>query len=78
MHHLSPKNILILDPFGNLKGVFTYAESTYYTIMTRNLLLGYDSTTSTYIALIQSNFAYGNGFKLFGFTFSSSNPAPSF
>ena len=73
----TPNTILILDPDGNLKGAYTYVYS-YYDLMIRNLLLGYVSTTSTYTALIQTTFSSGNGYKLFSFSFSSSNSAPTF
>jgi hypothetical protein len=45
--------ILILDPNGILKGAHTYAEITNYNKFWRNLLLGYYSATSTFIALVQ-------------------------
>ena len=64
--------ILILNPLGELKGAYTYADTGYYDVMMRNLLLGYDQATSTYTALIQTES------NSFGFTFSSSNSAPSF
>jgi hypothetical protein len=44
----------------------------------RNLLLGYDSTDSTYTTLVQTTLGSGNGYKLFAFAFSSSNSAPKF
>jgi hypothetical protein len=75
---VNPKLILILDPNGNLKGAYTYVNSPDYQILWRNLLLGYDSTTLTYTALVQTILATGNGYKLFAFTFRSFNSAPSF
>jgi hypothetical protein len=47
-----PYYLLILDINGNLKGAYTYAAD--YNYLSRNLLLGYDSATSTYTALVQS------------------------
>jgi hypothetical protein len=67
----SPYFLLILGPAGNLKGVYTYGVTPKYHWMWRNLLLGYDSSTSTYTALIQITLDSGNGFKVFSFTFSS-------
>jgi hypothetical protein len=43
----------------------------------RNIILGYDSATSTFTALVQAGMLSGNGYKLFGFTFSSLNSAPT-
>jgi hypothetical protein len=44
----------------------------------RNLLLGYDSITSTYTAVAQTALPSNNGYKLFAFNFGSSNSAPIF
>ena len=41
----NPNFMLILDPDGNLKGAYTYVNSSHYQMMWRNLLLGYDPTT---------------------------------
>jgi hypothetical protein len=41
----NPNFMLILDPDGNLKGAYTYVNSSFYQMMWRNLLLGYDPTT---------------------------------
>jgi hypothetical protein len=49
----SPNLILILDPDGNLKGAYSYTGIPDYNYLSRNLLLGYDST-STYTALVQT------------------------
>jgi hypothetical protein len=68
---------LILDTDGNLKGAYTYAEIPNYDRFWRNLLLGYDSATSTYTALVQTSVSY-NVYKLFAFTFSSSSSIPTF
>ena len=75
---VNPNCLLILDPNGNLKGAYTYANMPNYNGYWRNLLLGYESTTSTYTALVQTTLASGLGYKLFAFTFSSSNSAPTF
>ena len=75
---ISPNIMMIFDPNGNLKGAYTYADSSHYDIKWRNLLLGYDSATSTYTAIIQSRLSSSRGYKLFSFTFSSSNSAPVF
>jgi fumarylacetoacetate (FAA) hydrolase family protein len=72
----SPNIILILDSDGNLKGAYTYANIPSYDRFSRNLLLGYDS--STYNALVQTSLSSGNGYKLFAFTFSSSSSTPTF
>ena len=73
-----PNLILILDPDGNLKGSYTYSGIPYYyDRFLRNLLLGYDSATSTYTALVQT-YVSTNGYKLFAFTFSSSSSTPTF
>ena len=69
---------MIFDPDGTLKGAYTYAENQGYNYYWRNLLLGYDSATSTYTALIQSTRSSSLGYKLFGFTFSSLSSAPTF
>ena len=45
-----PNLILILDPDGNLKGAYTYANIHNYDNFSRNLLLGYE--LSTYTALL--------------------------
>ena len=37
--------LLILDPYGNLKGAYTYVNCFHYEMMWRNLLLGYEPTT---------------------------------
>ena len=71
-HNFNPDKILILNPLGELKGAYSNADPAYYDVMMRNLLLGYDTATSTYTALIQTRS------NSFGFTFSSSNSAPSF
>ena len=68
--------ILILDPDGNLKGAYTYDIPYYDDKFSRNLLLGYES--STYTALVQTRRASGNGYKLFAFSFNSSSSAPTF
>jgi hypothetical protein len=47
-----PYYILILDPVGNLKGAYTYANIPDYDKFSRNLLLGYIS--SSYTALVQT------------------------
>jgi hypothetical protein len=47
-----PYYLMILDPDGNLKGAYTYVDSPDYKNFWRNLLLGYDSVTSTYTALV--------------------------
>jgi hypothetical protein len=74
----SPNIIVILDPSGNLKGAYTYGNIPMeYEMMMRNLLLGYESTNSTYTVLIQNKLPSNNGFKLFCFTFSSSISDPS-
>ena len=44
--------ILIVDPNGDLKGAYTYANIPDYDRYSRNLLLGYES--STYYALVQT------------------------
>ena len=75
---ISPNILMIFDPNGNLKGAYTYADYPDYDIKWRNLLLGYDSATSTYTALIQSSLTSNLGYKLFSFTFSTSNSAPLF
>jgi hypothetical protein len=64
----SPNIILILDSDGNLKGAYTYADIPHYDKFSRNLLLGYES--STYTALVQT-YVSNNVYKLFAFTFSS-------
>jgi hypothetical protein len=71
----APFYLLILDINGNLKGAFTYGVIQDYDRLWRNILLGYDSATSTYTALVQSSFAYGS---IFSFTFSSSSSTPTF
>jgi len=43
---------LILDPYGILKGAYTYTETPDYHYFWRNLLLGYDSATTKYTALV--------------------------
>jgi hypothetical protein len=58
----NPKKILILDPDGNLKGAYTYGIIQDYDRFWRNLLLGYDSSISTYFALVQTRSASNNGF----------------
>ena len=71
--------ILILDSFGSLKGAYTYAgPPAIYDSMTRNLLLGYKSSTLTYTALVQTALLSRNGYKLFAFTFSSVSSTPTF
>jgi hypothetical protein len=74
-----PYYLLILDINGNLKGAYTYANNygniPDYDRFSRNLLLGYDSATSTYTALVQSSFASGS---VIAFTFSSSSSTPTF
>jgi hypothetical protein len=50
---ISPYYLLILDPDGNLKGAYSYTGIPDYNYLSRNLLLGYDST-STYTALVQT------------------------
>jgi hypothetical protein len=74
----NPNIILILDPTGILKGAYTYAGIQGYNIYSRNLLLGYDTATITYTALVQTTLSSGNGYKLFAFTFPSSSSAPVF
>ena len=75
----SPNFILILDSNAILKGAFSYAGSPLaYNINSRNILLGYDSATSAYKALVQTILSTNNGYKLFSFTFSSSSSAPTF
>jgi hypothetical protein len=74
----SPNLILILDSDGNLKGAYSYTGIPDYDRFWRNLLLGYDSATSTYTALLQTSLSSGSGYKLFAFTFSSSGPATTF
>jgi hypothetical protein len=74
----NPNIILILDPNGILKGAYTYAEIPNYHKFWRNLLLGYDSLTLTYTALIQTKLSSNLGYKLFSFTLSSSSSAPTF
>ena len=71
----SPNLILILDPDGNLKGAYTYSGIPDYDRFSRNLLLGYES--STYTALVQT-YVSTNVYKLFAFTFSSSSSTPTF
>jgi hypothetical protein len=71
----APYYLLILDPDGNLKGAFTYLNIQNYDRFSRNLLLGYES--STYTALVQTKVST-HVYKLFAFTFSSSSPAPTF
>jgi hypothetical protein len=44
--------VLILDAYGNLKGAYTYNNAPEYEYMSRNILLGFDTKTSTYSALI--------------------------
>jgi hypothetical protein len=68
---------LILDTDGNLKGAYTYAGIPNYDRFWRNLLLGYDSSTSTYTALVQTRLSSNLGYKLFAFTFSSSSFSPN-
>jgi hypothetical protein len=68
-----PYYLMILDINGNLKGAYTYAAD--YNYLSRNLLLGYDSASLTYTALVQSSFASGS---VFAFTFSSSSSTPTF
>jgi hypothetical protein len=75
---VSPYYLLILDPNGNLKGIYSYAGIPNYHNNWRNLLMGYDSTISTFTTLVQTRLASNIGFKLFAFTFSSSNSAPTF
>jgi hypothetical protein len=70
--------LFILDPDGKLKGAYRYTGIPSYDINWRNLLLDYDSTTSTYTTLVHSRLASNFGYKLFAFTFSSSNSAPTF
>jgi hypothetical protein len=74
----NPNIILILDPNGMLKGGYTYAGIPDYKEYWRNILLGYDSTSSTYSGIIQTRLANNIGYKLFAFSFSSSSSAPSF
>ena len=50
----SPYYLLILDRDGNLKGAYTYIGASTYNPKFRNLLLGYESTISTFTALIQT------------------------
>ena len=69
---------MILDTDGNLKGAYTYVDIPYYEKYWRNLLLGFNSTTSLYTALVQTKLASGNGYKLFAFTFGSSSSAHTF
>jgi hypothetical protein len=72
----SPNLILILDSDGNLKGAYTHADIPNYDNFSRNLLLGYES--STYTALVQNRLSSYLGYKLFAFTFSSSSSIPTF
>jgi hypothetical protein len=73
----NPTQILILDPDGNLKGAYTFTDiPRVYDRLSRNLLLGYDST-SIYTALLQT-YVNTNVYKLFAFTFSSSSSTPTF
>ena len=74
--YVAPYFLLILDSDGNLKGAYTYADIPDYNIYWRNLLLGHDSSSSAYTALVQTASIMGS--RLFAFSFSSSNPAPSF
>jgi hypothetical protein len=74
----TPNLILILDSDGNLKGAYSYTGIPDYDRFWRNLLLGYDSATSTYTALLQTSLSSGSGYKLFAFTFSSSSSTPTF
>jgi hypothetical protein len=75
---VSPYYLLILDPNGNLKGSYTYAGIPNYNVYWRNLLLGYNSIISTFTAIVQTTLSSNNGFKLFAFTFTSTNSAPTF
>jgi hypothetical protein len=72
----NPNIILILDPDGNLKGAYSYTGIPDYNYLSRNLLLGYDST-STYTALVQTKVSW-NFYKLFAFTISSSSSTQTF
>jgi hypothetical protein len=69
--------ILILDLNGNLKSAYTYENITDYNYLSRNLLLGYDSATSTYTALAQTKVS-SNIYKLFAFNFSVTSSTPTF
>jgi hypothetical protein len=71
-----PDLILILDSAGNLKGAYSYTGIPDYDYLSRNLLLGFDST-SIYTALVQTKVS-ANFYKLFAFTFSSSSSTPTF
>jgi hypothetical protein len=71
----APYYLLILDSDGNLKGAYTYANIPNYDTISRNLLLGYES--STYTALVQT-YVSSNVYKLIAFTFSSSISTPTF
>jgi hypothetical protein len=68
---------LILDELGTLKGAYTYAGAPMLqSSMTRNILLGHLSGIFT--AILQTDLASGNGYKLFSFTFLASSSTPTF
>ena len=70
---LGPNFIMILDQEGNLKAAYTYSNIPKYNLNMRNLLLGFNYTSS-YTAIVQtSNFDDPNIYKLFAFSFSSSS-----
>jgi hypothetical protein len=47
----APYYLFVLDSEGNLKGAYSYADIPDFDYNSRNLLLGYDST-STFTALV--------------------------
>jgi hypothetical protein len=74
---MSSKYLLILEPNGNLKGAYTYADPPdIYDSISRNLILWYESPT--YTAMVQTRQPSNNGYKLFSFTFTSSSSTPTF